>query len=131
MNNGIKMDKRLFSIGPETFNQWVLPVIEQSYIWKGRPPVISHYRVFCGILYVLRTGIPWRDLPKCFGNWHSVFMRFQRGSERALWWKILSHLQKQKKGYNVVICDSSTFKYHRHGGGQKGGNNQKAEVSLV
>ncbi len=124
------MDKRLFPISLQAFNQWVLPTIEKSYIWKGRPPIISHYKAFCGILYVLRTGIPWRDLPKCFGNWHTVFMRFQRGNEKNLWWSILLHLQKQKKlTMNVVICDSSTFKYHRHGGGQKGGSNQKEEVS--
>ena len=59
-------------------------------------------------------------------------MRFQRGNEKSLWWKILSNLQKQKKAtMNVVICDSSTFKYHRHGGGQKGGNSPRAEASLV
>lgn len=58
------------------------------------------------------------DLPKCFGNWHSVFMRFQRGNEKGFWWKILGHLQRQRKAIvDVVICDSSNFKYHRHGGG--------------
>lgn len=58
-------------------------------------------------------------------------MRFQRGNEKALWWKILMNLQKEKKvRMNIVICDSTIFKYHRHGGGQKGGNNLKAEVSL-
>ena len=81
---------------------------------------------------MLRTGIPWRDLPKSFGNWHSIYMRFQRGNERVLWWKILHNLQNQKKlKMNVVNCDSSTFKYHRHGGGQKGGNNQRVEVFQV
>jgi transposase len=126
------MDTRIFPITIESFNKWVLPIIEQNYIWKGRPPKISHYKVFCAILYILRTGIPWRDLPKFFGNWHTVFMRFQRGSDKGLWWKILMHLQKQKKiKMNFIICDSTTFKYHRHGGGQKRGNNQKAEASLA
>ena len=124
------MDKRLYPIDIKDFNLWVLPVIEQNYIWKGRPPIISHYKAFSAILYVLRTGIAWRDIPKCFGNWHSIYMRFQRGNEKALWWKILMHLQKDKKvKMNIVICDSTTFKYHRHGGGQKGGNNQKVEAS--
>jgi len=126
------MDKRLYPLDKKTFDNWVLPVIENNYIWKGRPPKISHYKAFCAILYVLRTGIPWRDLPKIFGNWHSIYMRFQRGNERGLWWKILFTLQNQKRlRVDVVICDSSTFKYHRHGGGQKGGNNQRAEVSQV
>lgn len=125
------MDKRLSQINEQKFNQWVLPVVEQSYIWKVRPPKISHYKMFCGVLYVLRSGVPSRDLPKCFGNWHTVFTRFQRGNERGLWWKILADLQKQRKATrNVVICDSRTFKYHRHGGGQKGGSSPKAEVSL-
>jgi len=124
------MDKRLYPLDKRTFNMWVLPVIENSYIWKGRPPTISHYKAFCAILYVLRTGIPWRDLPRIFGNWHSIYMRFQRGNERGLWWKILFTLQNQKRlRMDVVICDSSTFKYHRHGGGQKGGSKQRAEAS--
>lgn len=126
------MDKRLYPIDKKTFDSWILPVIEQSYIWKGRPPTISHYKVFCGILYVLRTGVPWRDLPKIYGNWHSVYMRFQRGNEKNIWWRILYILQCQRKlKMDIIICDSSTFKYHRHGGGQKGGSNLKAGVSPV
>lgn len=125
------MDKRLYPLKLATFNQYILPVIEENYIWKGRPPLISHYKVFCAVLYVLRTGIPWRDLPKSFGNWHSIYMRFQRGNERGLWWKILLKLQFQRRlRMDLVICDSSSFKYHRHGGGQKGGSNLREEVYL-
>jgi len=58
------MDKRLYPIERNLFDSLIQPTIEKSYIWKGRPPKISHYQVFCAILYVLRTGIPWRDLPK-------------------------------------------------------------------
>ena len=124
------MDKRLYQLDRKKFEHWILPTIEESYIWKGRPPTISHYKVFCAILYILRTGIPWRDLPKEFGNWHSIYMRFQRGNDRGLWWKILFKLQTQKKlRMNIVICDSTIFKYHRHGGGQKGGNSQRGEAS--
>jgi transposase len=126
------MDKRLLPIELKTFNELILPIIEKSYIWEGRAPTISHYKVFCAILYILRTNIPWRDLPKCYGNWHSIFMRFQRGNEKAIWWKILAHLQKAKKAaINVVICDSSTFKYNRHGGGQKGDHNPNGELSPI
>ena len=81
---------------------------------------------------ILRTGAPWRDLPPCFGHWHNIYMRFQRGNEKALWWKVLQHLQSQKRAkMNIIICDSSTFKYHRHGGGQKGGYNQREEAYLA
>lgn len=124
------MDKRIYPISQESFKNLVLPVIEKHYIWKGRAPEISHYKVFCAILYVLRTGIPWRDLPKCFGNWHSVYTRFHRGNDRGLWWAILVSLQQKKKlKMNIVLCDSSSFKVHRHGSGLKGGSNQKDGVS--
>ena len=126
------MDKRLYPVSQEFFTLIILPIIESNYIWKGRPPKISHYQVFCAILYVLRTGVPWRDLPACFGNWHSVYTRFHRGNEKNLWWKILLDLQQKKKlQMNVVLCDSSSFKVHRHGGGLKGGSNRKARAEPV
>jgi transposase len=126
------MDTRLYPISPEFFNQTILPLIEGSYIWKGRPPSISHYQVFCAILYVLRTGVPWRDLPPCYGKWHPIYLRFKRGSERGLWWHILIMLQQRKKlKMNVVLVDSTTFKVHRHGGGQKGGSVRGASTGRV
>ncbi len=116
------MDQRLYPIPEEYFLTTISPLIEGGYIWKGRPPRISHYQVFCAILYVLRTGVPWRDLPKCYGYWHSIYLRFKRGSDRGLWWNILTTLQQQRKlTLNVVLVDSTTFKVHRHGGGQNGG----------
>lgn len=126
------MDKRLYPISLEFFSSNILPIIEGNYIWKGRPPKISHYQVFCAILYVLRTGVAWRDLPDCFGNWHSVYTRFSRGNEKHLWWKVLINLQQRKKlKMNVVLCDSSSFKIHRHGGGIKGGSKARVRAELA
>ncbi|MDR2742352.1 MAG: transposase, partial [Treponema sp.] len=65
-----------------------------SYRGKGRPPEVSHYKAFCGILYVLRSGCPRRDLPEEYGYRHVIYDRFSRGSERGLWAKILMELQK-------------------------------------
>jgi len=126
------MDKRLYPIERNLCDALIQPIIEKSYIWKGRPPKISNYQVFSAILYVLRTGIPWRDLPKCFGNWHTIYTRFHRGNEKSLWWKILLHLQHQKKlKMNVVLCDSSSIKLHRHGSGLKKGSSQKVGAYLA
>jgi transposase len=69
-------NKRLYPISEEVFNQKILPVIEASYIWKGRPPKVSHYAVFCAILYILRVGCPWRDLPEKYWFWHIIYDRF-------------------------------------------------------
>jgi transposase len=126
------MDKRLFPITQERFDKEIKPLIESNYIWKGRPPKISHYRVFCAMLYVLRTGIPWRDLPKCYGDWNNVYQRFKRHADRGTWWKILMTLHKHKKiAMDIVLVDSTSFKVHRHGGGFKGGSKAKAKAAPV
>jgi transposase len=123
-------NKRLFPIEEARFTREIEPIIHQSYIWKGRPPKISHYNVFCAVLYILRTGMAWRDLPKEFGNWHTIYTRFSRWSEKGLWWKILYTLQSQRKiTLDLVMLDSTTFKVHRHGGGLKGGFKLRAKAS--
>jgi transposase len=126
------MDKRLFPITHEFFNFNIKPLIDSSYSRAGRPQSISDYNVFCAMLYVLRTGIPWRDLPKCYGHWHRVYQRFKRSSDRGVWWKIVLKLQSDKKiSLNIVLADSTTFKVHRHGGGLKGGSKVREKTALV
>jgi putative transposase len=41
-----------------------------------------------GVLWIVRTGSPWRDLPETFGDWNSVFRRFSRWSVKGVWWRI-------------------------------------------
>jgi putative transposase len=126
------MDKRLYPITQEFFNEVIQPIIDSSFSAAGRPAKISDYQIFCATLYVLRTGAPWRDLPPCYGYWHSVYLRFSKGSKRGLWWKILVTLQQNKRlKMNVILADSTTFKVHRHGGGLKGGSKVRAEILPV
>ena len=80
----MERNKRLYPIDEEQFNKPVVPIIEASYIGKGRPPEVTHYKAFCGILYILRTGVPWRDLPGDYGEWHTIYDRFNRGNARGL-----------------------------------------------
>ena len=104
-------------------------MIESSYVWRDRPPKISHYKIFCAAMYVLRTGVSWRDLPSCYGHWNYVYQRVKRLADRGVWWQVLLLLQKDKEiNLHVVMGDSSTIKFHRHGGGLKGGFKVEAEV---
>ena len=120
---------RLFPISKSLFNDTINPLIISSFSRSGRPQSIDNYHVFSAILYLLRTGVSWRDLPRDFGNWHSIYLRFQKWSERHVVWKILLELQKhQLIKLDVVMIDSTTFKVHRHGGGLKGGCKQKEKI---
>jgi transposase len=114
----MKENNRLFPVTEEVFNRKILPVIEGNYIRKGRPPEVSHYLAFCGILYILRNGCPQRDLPAVYGHRHVICGRFSRGNERGLRTTVLSVLQKEKGLADAgAIIGSTTMKVHRHGGG--------------
>lgn len=126
------MNTRYYPISESFFNEHILSLITAHYSRAGRPRNVSHYQVFSALLYVLRTGISWRDLPECYGYWHTVYLRFKKGSDRGLWWNIFIQLQQHKKiTMNIVLADSTTVKVHRHGGGLKGGSKAKASTALA
>jgi transposase len=126
------MNKRLYPISEKEFAIHINPLIISYYSRAGRPQTVSNYQVFCAMLYVLRTGIPWRDLPECYGYWHTVYLRFKKGSDRGVWWSIIIKLQQLKKiKMAIVMSDSTTFKVHRHGGGLKGGSKPRVEIVQV
>jgi len=125
------MDQRLYPINASFFESEIKLLIDSCYSAAGRPQKVSDYEVFNAILYVLRTEIPWRDLPKCYGYWRTIYLRFNKGSKRGVWWYVLTRLQQRKKlTMNIVLADSTTFKVHRHGGGQKGGTTVEGGTQL-
>lgn len=124
------MNQRYYPVSESFFSEQIEPLITAHYSRAGRPRSVSHYQVFSALLYVLRTGVSWRDLPECYGYWHTVYLRFKKGSDRGLWWSIFMHLQQHKKlTLNIVLADSTTVKVHRHGGGLKGGSKAKASTA--
>lgn len=42
------------------------------------------------VLWIVRTGSPGRDLPDVFGDWNSVFRRFNRWSQKGVWWRLFA-----------------------------------------
>ena len=59
---------------------------------RGRPPV-DRRQVVNGILWILRTGSPWRDLPEEFGAWQTVWRLFDRWNHEGLLDQILDRLR--------------------------------------
>ncbi len=110
--------KRLFPIERLRFNEIILPLLESDKRKSGRPCKVDTYHFFCGILYVLRTGVSWRDLPSEFGNWHTIYTRYKRWCERGTFWRLLYHLQSKKIiNLDVIFVDGSIIPVHRHGSG--------------
>ena len=51
------MNEGLYPLTEKLFKALVEPIIEKNYTWKGRPPKISHYQVFCAILYNIQEQV--------------------------------------------------------------------------
>ena len=62
---------------------WEWPIFDPLLPGRGErgPPIKDKRRTVNGILWVLRTGAPWRDMPSRYGNWNSAFVRFTRRSK--------------------------------------------------
>jgi transposase len=127
------MNLRHYPISRELFELEIAPYISASKNRLGRPTKIDHYIFFCAVLYVLRTGIAWRDLPKFYGPWHTIYTRFKRWGENGLFWRLLHYLQQKKKQVRLDLAwiDSTTILVHRHGSGslKKRGCNVGVEVA--
>ena len=67
-----------------------------------------------GMLWLVRTGAPWRDLPECFGHWNTIFRRFRRWADDGVFDRIYQSLNPQLDT-SVIMVDGSFIKIHPHG----------------
>ena len=58
----------------------------------GRPP-LNPRKVLNGILWILRTGARWRDLPARYGNWNSIYHKFRLWCSQGLFEQLLKVIQ--------------------------------------
>jgi len=89
---------------------------------QGGRPASNHRRVLDGILWIARTGAPWRDLPAEFGKWNSVWRQFRRWCLTGVWDILLQALADSGGDVDALqMIDSTTVRAHRCAAGEKGG----------
>ena len=71
------------------------------------------------VLWIVRTGSPWRDLPAMFGNWSTAFRRFRDWREADVFKRIFDALSEESD-MEYAMVDATIVKVHRHGEGPKG-----------
>ncbi len=94
---------------------------------KGGRPWNDHRRTINGILWILHTGAPWRDLPEGYGKWQSVYDRFNWWRKNKIWDRILKALQirldrQGRIDWDVWMVDGTSVRASRAaaGGGKRG-----------
>jgi transposase len=72
------------------------------------------------VLWMVRTGAPWRDLPEAFGFWNSVFRRFRRWAQAGVFERLFQALSGDPD-FEYALIDGTIIRVHQHGTGAKGG----------
>src|SRR5262245_24941620 len=88
---------------------------------QGQKPALPDRDFFEALLYVARTGIPWRDLPAEFGSWDAVYGRFRRwvasGALRRLFEALTADPALGE--YRRVLIDTTIVRAHQHAAGAR------------
>jgi transposase len=113
--------------GALTNEQWerLQPLLPPQKPKIGRP-AHDHRTILNGILWILRTGAPWRDLPARYGAWRTVASRFYRWQRAGVFPHLLATLQQQAEAagqldWTVHFVDSTIIRAHQHAAGAKKG----------
>ncbi len=72
------------------------------------------------ILWIVRTGSPWRDLPDYFGKWNTIFKRFRDWVKADVFQRLFDAVSDDPD-MEYAMVDATIVKVHRHGQGAKGG----------
>jgi transposase len=95
----------------------LLPTSRKGGQWRDHRAVIN------GILWKLRTGAPWRDLPERYGPWQTCYDRFNRWRADGTWDRLLAHVQTKEDAVGAVewevSVDSTVIRAHQHAAGAR------------
>ena len=110
-----------------TIEQWavIADLFPENSRSAGRPWK-DHRRMINGMFWILRTGAPWRDLPKRFGPWKTVYDRFNRYRRDGTLDRIVERLQMKldqagRIDWELFCVDGSSVRAHRAAAGAKKG----------
>ena len=68
------------------------------------------------VLWIARTGAPWRDLPIELGKWHTTYTRFSRWGKKGVWQKVVEAVTDDPD-FEALLIDSTIVRVHQHGAG--------------
>lgn len=104
--------------------------------WRGLEPLLpphkpktgranhDHRRILEGIVWILRTGAPWRDLPERYGPFSTVASRFYRWRKAGIWDRLLAALQARAEDRGAIdwdlhFVDATVVRAHQHAAGAR------------
>ena len=68
------------------------------------------------VLWIARTGSPWRDLPPALGQWHTTYTRFSRWGKTGVWERLIKAVSTDVD-LETLFIDSTVVRAHQHAAG--------------
>ena len=68
------------------------------------------------VLWIARTGSPWRDLDPALGNWHATYTRFSRWGKKGVWQRVIEAISEDRD-LEALFIDSTVVRAHQHAAG--------------
>ena len=124
-----------FLVGGTQTNATVIDAILSQYEGvvaanTGRPSKCNR-TILNGIVWIARSGAPWRDLPERYGPWQTVYSRFRKWMEDGILDNIFRVLSLDAELSELSI-DASIVQAHQHSAGaKKGGHPTKSDTVAV
>jgi transposase len=84
-------------------------------------PRVDDRRVISGIVHVLQSGCRWRDAPKSYGPYKTLYNRFVRWAAKGVWERLFEQLAAAGGPPSALMLDATHVKAHRSAAGGKGG----------
>lgn len=82
------------------------------------------------VFWRVRTGAPWRDLPKAFGKWNTVFKRFRRWAKAGIFESLFNAINGEPD-LEYAMIDGTIVQVHQKASGAKGGHSIRPSGGLV
>ncbi|MBY3757579.1 IS5 family transposase [Azospirillum formosense] len=105
----------------------LLPLLPPQKPRTGRPS-LDHRYFLEAVLWLARTGAPWRDLPVDVMNWRTAWRRLQRWTAAGIWGRIVAELRAMapNAGWDAHLLDSSVIRAHAHAAGARHKSGEQA-----
>ena len=96
----------------------------------GSGVTATNNRLFVeAVLWIIRTGSSWRDLPADFGHWHRVYVRYNRWSKKGIWERIFTTMSDDPD-LEYLMVDGSIVRVHQHGAAKKTNKRLRQKAGL-
>ena len=107
-----------------TDQEWeqIVPLLPSNKGGRERPPK-DNRQMLNAMVWLARSGAPWRDLPEHYGPWESVYSRFRKWIDDGVLDNIFRVLSLESELYELSI-DASIVQAHQHSAGAKKGGRQ-------